>query len=155
MNHYNRQQWEKYKNRDMDSQESLLMEEHLVECDQCLALYLELFNRHDLVAANEHIPEKFSSTVLSIVKTGGQVSPPVLQTSRRKRARRRILAFYTAAAVITVMLTGSGVFTNLAQKAYAYQSLPVQQEQVQDPEGYGWPSIDVTNLIHTMKGGKK
>lgn len=111
MKHYSAEEWRAFYRKE-ESMDLLAMEDHLLKCDECLDLFLLAVEQADLNAVERRIPADFSR------KVSNMLLEPVIPELPRKDFRPRWLAAnYVAAALLTVMLMGGGVFQALIIKA--------------------------------------
>lgn len=111
MKHYSAEEWSAFYQKD-ESLDLLVMEDHLLECDQCLELFLLAVEQTDLKSIEQRIPADFNR------KTSQRLLEPVVwEHPSRDYKPRWLAANYVAAAILTVMLMGGGVFQTLALKA--------------------------------------
>lgn len=153
MKHYSAEEWSAFYRKE-ESLSLLAMEDHLLECDECLELFLQAVEQADLKSIEQRIPAGFNQ------RTGQMLQGPVVLELPRKDFRPRWMAAnYVAAAILTVMLMGGGVFQTLAVKA---SEVPVRY-----PSSYSqkintflssWPEqlMDSTwgriDKLHTLDG---
>jgi hypothetical protein len=107
MMHHSKTQWQLFVNRDLDEALQEKMQEHLLECDDCMTIYTDLI---EISSDNEvSIPEDFTDSIMN------QIFSENRQLSQRKLKQKRINLFiyYVSAASITLFLTTTGVFQNL------------------------------------------
>ncbi|MEA1961078.1 MAG: hypothetical protein U9N81_07345 [Bacillota bacterium] len=115
--HYSPEQWQTYRNGDLDHQTSLEMEDHLLICPVCLDHFLNTISQEDVLRAEQVLPADFTQTTVALVsKTRIQISKPARQNAIPKRLRRRLFGYYVAAAVITLALMGGGVFESMVDR---------------------------------------
>lgn len=111
MKHYKPEEWSAFYKKDKNL-DLLAMEDHLLECDTCLKLFLLAVEQADLKLIEQLIPADFNR------KTGQMLQRPVAYDLHNKDLKPRWLAAnYVAAAMLTLMLMGGGVFQTLAVKA--------------------------------------
>lgn len=111
MKHYSAEEWSAFYRKE-ESLDFLVMEDHLLECDQCLKLFLLAVEQADLGSIEQRIPADFNR------KTSQRLFEPVVREHPSRDYKPRWLAAnYIAAAILTVMLMGGGVFQTLALKA--------------------------------------
>lgn len=153
MKHYSAEEWSAFYRKE-ESLSLLAMEDHLLECDECLEFFLLAVERADLKSIEQRIPADFNQ------RTGQMLQGPVVLELPRKDFRPRWMAAnYVAAAILTVMLMSGGVFQTLAVKA---SDVPVRY-----PSSYSqkintflssWPEqlMDSTwgriDKLHTLDG---
>lgn len=153
MKHFNAFEWSAFYRKE-ESLDLLEMEEHLLECDKCLELFLLAVEQADLKSIEQRISADFN------LKTSQVLLEPIVPELPGKDLRPRWMAAnYIAAAILTVMLMGGGVFQTLTLKA---SEVPVKY-----PSNYSqkinsflssWPEqlMDSTwgriDKLHTLDG---
>lgn len=117
MKHYTEDEWLKFNRCDLPLEKRFFMEEHLRECDQCLAVFLGLVDGGEVAGAAELVPPDFTPVVMRMIGAGpGQTPRRVRRKSEVDRARRQnLLVYYAAAAVLTLAFLGGGVFQSLVR----------------------------------------
>jgi len=116
MNHYSNEKWTFYKQGILSSEESRKMEDHLLECDQCLEIFLSLVDSDEIQVASELISPKFTDTVIHAVN------------KKSKVRSKNLFTYYVAAALVTLILMSSGFFEKLVTTVpYASQTAVVQE----------------------------
>jgi len=116
MNHYSNEKWTFYKQGILSSEESRKMEDHLLECDQCLEIFLSLVDNDEIQVASELISAEFEDTVMGSVN------------KKPKIKNKNLFTYYVAAALVTLILTSSGFFETLITTVpYASQTAVVQK----------------------------
>ncbi|HBQ86902.1 MAG TPA: hypothetical protein DD811_10550 [Syntrophomonas sp.] len=136
MSHYTQQEWIDFKKHRLPEEKQLQMEQHLQVCDSCMDVWLGLMGQEEINAAAEVIPDDFGRKTMQLVRAQ---SKPVSSLFSKVNKRRRLLAYYTAAAAITLMLVSGGVFQTIVN-GLAYR----QTQQISAIEGparllYSWP----------------
>ncbi|MCS7460026.1 hypothetical protein N0M98_07700 [Paenibacillus doosanensis] len=122
MNHYTIQQWSRYVRQQLSADEQLQYEAHLGSCDQCLERYMQCLD-----ASGEELPELPNSASVTISesvmrqigKEEALLTEPVEVRQRRPKTPaffRHPLFHYMVAAVITILLMGTGAFQSLADR---------------------------------------
>lgn len=136
MTHYTPQDWLNFKQDHLSEASRQEMEEHLQACTRCMDLFLDLVTEDDMKEAAQLVPPDFSRNTMRFIKAQASATIP---SSRNKR--RKLLAYYTAAAVITLMLVSGGVFQNIA--AGLAGAAPAQDAVVKEGPVqllYSWPA---------------
>ncbi|MEN6389436.1 MAG: hypothetical protein ABFD04_03420 [Syntrophomonas sp.] len=110
MKHYSAEEWSAFYRKE-ESLELLAMEDHLLECDKCLELFLLALEQADLKSIEQRIPDDFTPKTKQRLQ-----GPVVLELPRKDFKPRWLAANYVAAAILTLMLMGGGVFQTLAIK---------------------------------------
>ncbi len=137
MTHFNSEEW-KTLGQGMEKERDRIMEDHLLNCDACLQLFLEGIDDDVLAEAEKLIPSGFTA----------QTSALIMADERRKEKyparfqRKGFLAYYAAAAAITIMLTGGGVFQalNEAARTNVPAHSAVQAGSKYEAILFNWPS---------------
>ena len=94
-------EWERFLAGENPEQE-LMMENHLKACDQCRQVFLESIHAAELKRAQAVIKPDFTAQTLSLIRKSVAKKRP----SSRRTNTRSLLLYYTAAAVLTLVLTG-------------------------------------------------
>ncbi|MBF8984344.1 hypothetical protein IZY60_12420 [Lutibacter sp. B2] len=116
MNHYSKEKWLLYKQCVLSSQESKEMEDHLLECDPCLEIFLSLVDDAEIQIASEFISPKFTDTIMKKINTNSKVRS------------KNLFTYYVAAALVTLILMSSGFFEKLVDTVpYASQTAVIQE----------------------------
>ena len=103
MKHFDEKDWLKYCKSDSVGYAEKEMEQHLLDCDLCLALYLKAIESLEFENAKKNIPLEFTENVITqIQKTS--------QQDKQNKTRIKLILYYTTAACITIFLTFSGAF---------------------------------------------
>lgn len=137
MRHYSESQWLAYKNHMINRLESANMEDHLLECDECLSLFLSLADELDEARANKVIPPNFSRNTMAFIH---QNQTRQSGTMRSRDKIKRLLAYYVVASAVTLMLVSSGFFEKVVSDVSmisAYSTINVEKP---DNIIYTWPN---------------
>lgn len=124
MNHYDKKQWILYKNGSLSTEESEKMEDHLSMCDKCLNIFLSLIDQEEINTAQKNIPLDFTDSVINkanIIKND-------FSHKKYKTKRKNIFIYYTAAALVTIVLMGSGFFNTLVNTVPSITQTAINQE---------------------------
>ncbi|MDD3269655.1 MAG: hypothetical protein PHX14_10060 [Syntrophomonadaceae bacterium] len=108
MKHFSSEEWRSLGqglNRDKD----MVMEKHLLECDACLQLFLEGIDANAMEEAKFVIPPDFATRTCDLIRASARQEPRYTARFQRKG----LLAYYAAAAVITIMMTSGGLLQSL------------------------------------------
>jgi len=111
MQHFSPAEWEQFLAGQSADQE-MVMENHLKVCDQCRQVFLESIDAVELKSAQTVIRPDFTAQTLARIQDSVEKKRP----SPRRARSRNLLLYYTAAAVLTLVLTGGGIIQNLNQK---------------------------------------
>lgn len=139
MRHYTEQEWLAYKQGLISQPESEQMENHLLDCDQCMDLFLLQINEVEIARANSIIPSNFSQTTMTFIKQK-QVNKP--SPIHRRSKIQKLLSYYVVAAAITLLLVSGGVFQTAIDDVAAMPVVPApQSEQQPDSLIFTWPHM--------------
>lgn len=101
MNHYSKEKWLLYKQGILSVEDSKKMEDHLLECDPCLEIFLSLVDDGEIQVASELISPEFEDAIMGSVN------------KKPKIKNKNLFTYYVAAALVTLILTSSGFFETL------------------------------------------
>lgn len=114
MQHFDLNEWKKYVDNKLDDNTAGLMEEHLPGCDSCLENYLLVLEDSSYHNAADVESKGITDKVMSTVK---------LMESKKRNKKKAIssgmLAYYAAAACLTLFITMSGGFDFIQNNATA------------------------------------
>lgn len=112
MKHYEASEWSAFYRQD-GSLDLTAMEAHLQECNQCLEIFLTNIDEDRVQEAGSLVPEGFAArTSRAISVQRGKTRP-----AGKSKNRPWIIAYYTAAALLTIVLSGGGLMHNLSGMA--------------------------------------
>jgi len=142
MKHYLESEWLTYKHHSTDKSESELMENHLLECDQCLNLFLNLTDERDIARVETLIPPDFSRSAMAFI-LHKQTPPPRNIRSRDKI--KRLLSYYVIASMVTLVLVSGGFFEKVVSNASLISANATMKAEKPNSIIFTWP----TRLIET------
>ncbi len=103
MRHFSNEEWMSYINDRVSKTTCEELEDHLLSCDQCLAVYMEMIDRQA-----EELP---------VINTSGFADAIIAELPQRKVRKKvlyqRTLFHYAVAAVITLTLMSAGFFQSI------------------------------------------
>lgn len=106
VNHIPFEKWLEFVNDELNESDRRKCEDHLYTCDQCLQLYVQAIDYIE-----ESIPllrdATFTDDIIEHIETR-----PIRQTNEDQIYKRKIVNYFVAAAM-TIILMGSGAFTQL------------------------------------------
>lgn len=126
--HYGTDQWQNFKSRTSETPETYAMEAHLLECDSCREIYLNLFLQEELNQALNIIPPDFTDSLIAKI----ELPPPVKARplySRPVVNRKGIFAYYVTAAAVTLVLMSGGVFDSMANQSVRFSHVWAMQSR--------------------------
>lgn len=112
MRHFDRDELVLYTRGLAEENINLLIEEHLLTCDECLELYMEVVEDISINDTSSLISRGFCDKVMDVVKEVNENKS--LRNEGRGRKTSEILLYYTAAACITLVFMAGGVFQQLS-----------------------------------------
>lgn len=136
MTHYDLVEWTLYKKDLLHENIKEEMENHLLECDDCMDAFLSIIDR-ELEDGFEHIAklsEDFTDEVINKIQTKEKTDKdekPLsknliidnrVKTNKIKKAKKKkniyneFLVYYMAVASVAIFLTASGFFTTIANR---------------------------------------
>lgn len=168
MRHFDKQQWDAF-GRDMANPELQdNMEQHLLECEDCLQTFLLSIDETEINQATFTIPEDFASSMIKYInnrqakldstRVATAVKVKTNSHSGLNGARmrsKRLFSYYVAAAAITLMLMGGGVFQSaIDQVSNVPATGYLQADDRQDSFLIKWPTQlkeKTTSWINTIQ----
>lgn len=113
--HYSKEQLSQYIDRTLDWQTTDAIEKHLSACDKCAEEFLSLITFQNIADAELIVPKKFTKSVMAAAEKEKRLAYKRQQKKLKPKWQRsaEILPFYVAAAVLTIFLSGSGLFLDL------------------------------------------
>lgn len=148
MRHYSKIEWQQFINNHLDALLELEMQEHLLTCEDCRAIYLELID--ESIDTEVTVSAGFTDRLMeSIHKENAETAQ-----RKHKQGRRNMLIYYTSAACITLFLMSSGAFQSMYQGITSSDKYVLGTLQKQSLFQSGWTNklTDKTSkLIHQLK----
>jgi len=121
--HFTEQEWVEFVNGRTEERKRRAMEEHLYECGECVEMFLSCITKRHIESAENTLSPEFTRNVMAKVEWG----------ERKKETsvgRYNAFCYYAAAACITIMLMGAGVFEGLAKTIPYISKLQVDNKDV-------------------------
>lgn len=146
MKHYSREEWLIFKKDGFDNCEMEKMEDHLYSCDLCMKIFLDVLDDNDITKAEESIPDSFTRNTLIYIKEKGNASPSITKRTEFLRRRQNLFTYYVAAAVLTLVFMGGGVFQSLVDNyaSFSQTACTVEHQKMQE-ESKTNISIEIAN----------
>jgi predicted anti-sigma-YlaC factor YlaD len=137
MKHFSKEEWLAY-GKGQTNEKQALMENHLLDCDACLQLFLEGIDANAVEEARTLIPPDFTARTCDLIRTSSRKE----EVQPNRFPRRGFLAYYAVAAAITIMLTGGGVFQSWSDHTRMNLQLDPAVQTVSKYETilFNWPS---------------
>ncbi|WP_159885301.1 anti-sigma factor [Paenibacillus puerhi] len=137
MTHVPEEQWLLFASGQLESDERQRCEDHLEQCDECLALYAHAVERLAYSLPEPDMDQLAEGAMQRWEERYGAAAVNARCSLEEKHDRRRNwmrhpIFHYTVAAAITLILMGSGVFQVFTQNASAWvdTNLPAESEEL-------------------------
>lgn len=109
MEHF-KNEWQSYKKGEVTFDKDEKMSIHLSECDQCLDEFILLIDDEDIIKAEKLLSPDFTAKVMRLVaKEKKRKTPEYYNAEKTKNT----IIYYVAAASITLLFVGSGLFQTI------------------------------------------
>jgi len=153
-----KKEWELYKKGFYTQKQLHEMEAHLYECNHCLEIFLSLIEDEEMQNAIQMISPAFDDKVMDFVKK--------IQKHRVRRScehssgsfANKMITYYIAAAMFTIMLMNAGFFRTMAEKVPVAASSLAIKEKTEYRVKLDWPAevVSRTNKwIANFESGEK
>jgi len=110
MKHYDYVEWLLYKNRMLSKDKLDEMEQHLINCDTCMDIFLSLIDEEEVKDAGKFINEDFT---LNVIKNTNKFKIVKSKIKQKSKIFNYQFGYYVAVASVTIILTLSGFYTDL------------------------------------------
>lgn len=130
MEHYTKEQWQQFRKEECSQEIYRKMEVHLTECDLCLSIFLGLINDQEIVIANDLLSSDFTGQVMQKVR-----KQKYSITKKKKwlnEKTKSLVVYYMAAASITLIFVGSGLFQTFVEKGTDAKIARIGSEIIND-----------------------
>ncbi|MCG0276314.1 MAG: hypothetical protein L5655_09200 [Thermosediminibacteraceae bacterium] len=157
MRHFGKEEWILFKSGHLAKEKSRIMENHLYVCDQCLETFLELITDEEINDAAKKVSPAFDKKVMAAIEKN-EARWTQRGNTRKVLVSNKLIAYYVACAMVTIMLMSAGFFQALAGKAQALAVSSVRQEKVQYSVNFSWPLEIVektSDFIRNFEFGEK
>lgn len=134
MKHY-RNEWAKYKNGLVTAGKAEKMSIHLSECDQCLEEFLALVDEQEISEAEISLDRGFTERVMKVVAAEKKKEKARKYADRAEKNKNSII-YYVAAASITLIFVGSGLFQAFVQGFAEPAALELSTKIIHDQRSY-------------------
>ncbi|MGE5473791.1 MAG: hypothetical protein ACM3UU_06180 [Ignavibacteriales bacterium] len=112
MKHYDEKTWKSYINKSISHEDEIILEEHLIVCDECLEVYMDLLEKSKLHIAENIVPSGFTDKVMNQVSKSSNNAK-----KQRTISFSSIMTYYVAAACLTLFFTINGGFQYITNNA--------------------------------------
>jgi hypothetical protein len=109
MKHYGIDEWKEFKENNLSMDLINEMQIHLLECDDCMNLYLESIDDDYIRDVSKDLPDDFTECVTNKIK----LEDSRIITAKKKNYISNIMICYISAACITLFLMSQGFFHTL------------------------------------------
>lgn len=137
MKHFSTEEWELFFDRQIETEQEMQMESHLLDCEECQQRLLQAIGSDELEQAALLIPTDFTSRVLE--QTAREVSWPKPE-KRRPNQARALFKYYAAAAAVTILVNSGGMLHNINVRVSSW------------PQIYSPPSQQYTHILFEWPG---
>lgn len=110
MKHYDYIEWLLYKNGMLSQEKSKEMEQHLYDCNTCMAIFLSLIDEKEEKNAEKIISDDFTSKVTNDISKIKQRKSKIKQS---KGVFNYQFGYYAAVASVTIIFTLGGLYVDL------------------------------------------
>jgi hypothetical protein len=148
MRHYSKAEWMWFINSNSHTSLHQDMQEHMLICDDCMAIYSELVDEIDIEEGV--ISEDFTDRLIEMVHKDKAES----SQAKLKQKRINTMVYYISAASITLFLMRAGAFQDIYRSFSTERKYTSESSQKQSLFVSGWTSTltDVTsNIINGIK----
>jgi len=118
MRHYDIKQWKLFSENLIEENMHIEMQQHLLECDQCMELYLtsveEKTNGEDT-----YINENFTDNIMNTISSENKK----IKEKNYKRRRINLIGCYAVASCLTIFLMWNGAFQ------FLFDAIPKHSEE--------------------------
>jgi hypothetical protein len=148
MEHYNRKIIKSYIMDNLSDRDCKSFEEHILVCEKCMELYIELVDNDKNLIIDEVSKDFLNNTMEKI---------NYLNKPNKKQNKKNIFFYYVAASLITVFLTYNGVFQNLASFYPDYDNSNNKSEYQSETEfiNYGWTDRIINKTFNDFNSYKR
>ena len=144
MSHFSQREWKDYRESRLTEDEITLMEDHLLECEQCLEIFLASIDDEETAISAGQLSPDFADTVIAKTKTVQR--PNFILPRRARRSVSNLFMYYVAASMVTLMLMSVGVFQNMMDIVPEFNAAAGHRKS-QYSVNLDWPD-KVTNSAH-------
>lgn len=137
MKHYDYMEWFFYLKKQVSDEKYKEMEGHLYSCDECMNTFLSLIDNDEITKAEETISSDFTRNVMNNVQKVKY--KPKSEIPKSTITFKNIFGSYVAVAIVVIMLTWSGFFSELVNVVPKIAETTVEKEK-----------IDIPNIVFTV-----
>lgn len=167
MKHYEQAEWLLYKDGLLPEDRCEEMEEHLMECTGCLELFLSLVSEVEVEQAAQLLKSDFTEQVMQnikiqeiqivnnpVQKSVGKISNSKVSKHKKSKKGKRtsMLAYYAAAASITLFFMGTGFFQALVETGPKLEALQAKVDNIsQSKTELSWSEKITNQTSHWLR----
>ncbi|MCX7745806.1 MAG: hypothetical protein N2645_02800 [Clostridia bacterium] len=104
LKHFDECQWKLYAEGGLDEEAAAEMESHLLECNDCLEIYLRMIEDNGMESTEAMVSPQFTDNVMKKIQH---------EKKSYTFSKKQIFFYYVVAACITLFLTFNGAFDSL------------------------------------------
>lgn len=134
LRHYSKAEWQLYINKEYDDLSRQEMQNHLLSCDACMTLYLDLIDEAPI--ENDTVLDGFTDRVMEQIHMENVKS----EGQKLKQKRINMFIYYVSAASITLFLMNAGVFESIYQSFASEKKYLSETSQKKSLFTNGWTS---------------
>jgi hypothetical protein len=143
--HYSLIEWKAYRDNLVNNDKIEKMQNHLLECDECMENYLLSMDYLEEGTLQPLVPKNFTEEVMEVIH---EENKKILML-RRKSAKSKLIAYYVSAACVTLFLLSSGVFASMFN---SFSKLSIQISTVSSKAESIFTSGWTDKLVHRTSG---
>lgn len=151
MSHIGAERWMQYVKDELPPAERERCEEHLLQCDMCLAVYMECLERSEGLLPGLSDEREFAGQVMARLEEQAptEIKPSLTGPDSSLRRKRRTwlhhpIFHYTVAAAVTLLLMSTGIFHQLTQQANASAPPSVDSVPLRERPSFSKQMMDKT-----------
>ncbi len=122
MTHMTKEQWLKYVNNSLDEKTRKHYENHLYECDHCLALYLLAVEEAEHELPDLLAPSSFTDSLMHQLTEEKREVMEAPKQKKKRNKRKEAIIHYVVAAAMTLLFMVTGVFTQFMNAVSSFES---------------------------------
>lgn len=128
MNHLSKEAWVRYVNDELPEATRIMYEDHLYDCEQCMAKYLQAIGESGHLPSDVEDAASFSDDIMNHIKRMPNASETEKSGHKKHPLYKRTVFHYVLAASLTLALMSSGIFQSLINYADEIQKTTVSEE---------------------------
>lgn len=140
MRHYMDEEWLDFHRGQLPGKTIKDMEDHLVSCEICMNSFLKNVQKEDIDKARKILPDDFTASTMFYIKGKSRPEPSVSHKNTWKERWQNIFIYYVAAAILTIVFVGGGVFQSLVDNysQFSRTACSLEHQKMQDSIRLNW-----------------